>query len=119
MARTVVEANQESADEADARQAERDAAVQKMKERHKQLAASGLERERAHFQEWLDHWQRAWVPVAVVSELALRWPKVARANQITVTQQGNVHCRQHCKYLPYKRPSFRLIVTLWRPAMII
>jgi len=42
LARTVVEANQESADEADARQEERDAAVQKMKERHKQLAASGL-----------------------------------------------------------------------------
>ena len=94
LGRTVVQAYQQSAqqsaEEAKALQAERNAAVQQKLDRRKREAVAHqafVDRERTHFQEWLDHWQRAWVPVAVVSEVALRWPKVARANQITVTQQ--------------------------------
>lgn len=87
LARTGVRATQQFEDDAGARQAERDAAVQQMLDRHEPEALSYEDIVRIGFQEWLDHRQRAWVPVAVASELVVNWPKVARATQITVTQQ--------------------------------
>ena len=70
----------------DDRLAELNTPEQQMMERHEQEPLSSEDIVRIGFQEWLDHHQRAWVPVEIVSELALNWPKKVHATQIVVTQ---------------------------------
>jgi len=87
VADAVVDANQLSEGEASAREQARDEAVRQMMDRHELKVAKPEEIQRTMLQEWLDHQQTAWVPVAVVSELALLWPRSARATRITVNQR--------------------------------
>lgn len=65
-------------------QAERAAAMQQAKEEYEQ---EQRRLQRITFQEWVDHVQGAWVPVAAVAELALAWPKGARAARVTVSNR--------------------------------
>lgn len=78
--------NEEAAAEWEEGRPEREREVEAYLAKYELEVMKPEEIKRILFQEWLDHRQRAWVPVAVVSELALTWPKTARAERITITQ---------------------------------
>ena len=80
------ELNKESAAEWEAGRPEREEEVEAYLATHELDLMKPQDIKRVMFQEWLDHQQRAWVPVAVVTDVFSVWPQAVRATQITVTQ---------------------------------
>ena len=81
------ELNEESAAEWEEGRPEREREVEAYLETHELDRMKPEDIQRVMFQEWLDHQQRAWVPVAVVSDVLSMWPQAVRTTQITVTQR--------------------------------
>ena len=67
LVQVIVDKNQESAEHREENQTERQEDIRNTVSRHERDGATPEEIRRAMLQEWIDHQQSAWVPVAVLS----------------------------------------------------
>jgi len=87
LVQVIVDKNQESAEHREENEAERKEEIRNTVSRHERVGATPEETRRAMLQEWMDHQQSAWVPVAVLSTVITQWPSGVPVERIVVNQR--------------------------------